>query len=294
MKKYLIILLLALTLVSCNTSRVNKEWLQPRGKTVSYLGPEGTYTGQAAMLFFGDDASFYAEKTVSDAVATMVDGNCSYAVIPQENTVGGPVTAYIDELLSHDDISVVCETELVIDQALLVKKGTKLSDIKVVCSHEQGLIQGKVWLEENLPSVETCIVSSTAEGARLASVSDGSVAAVASAAAAAVYDLEVYAPRIQESDANRTRFYALRVGEGEKEKSDRMLFSATGNVSDFPKLIKAFGSFEPVAITSRPLKTKLGDYIWLIELKDAGYDEFLKIGKTEGFEFKYYGSFPLV
>lgn len=294
MKKYLIILLIALTLVSCNTSRVNKEWLQPRGETVSYLGPEGTYTGQAAMLFFGDDASFYAEKTVSDAVATMVDGNCSYAVIPQENTVGGPVTAYIDELLSHDDISVVCETELVIDQALLVKKGTKLSDIKVVCSHEQGLIQGKVWLEENLPSVETCIVSSTAEGARLASVSDGSVAAVASAAAAAVYDLEVYAPRIQESDANRTRFYALRVGEGEKEKSDRMLFSATGNVSDFPKLIKAFGSFEPVAITSRPLKTKLGDYIWLIELKDAGYDEFLKIGKTEGFEFKYYGSFPLV
>lgn len=294
MKKYLIILLLALTLVSCNTSRVNKEWLQPRGETVSYLGPEGTYTGQAAMLFFGDDASFYAEKTVSDAVAIMVDGNCSYAVIPQENTVGGPVTAYIDELLSHDDISVVCETELVIDQALLVKKGTKLSDIKVVCSHEQGLIQGKVWLEENLPSVETCIVSSTAEGARLASVSDGSVAAVASAAAAAVYNLEVYAPRIQESDANRTRFYALRVGEGEKEKSDRMLFSATGNVSDFPKLIKAFGSFEPVAITSRPLKTKLGDYIWLIELKDAGYDEFLKIGKTEGFEFKYYGSFPLV
>ena len=294
MKKYLIILLLALTLVSCNTSRVNKEWLQPRGETVSYLGPEGTYTGQAAMLFFGDDASFYAEKTVSDAVATMVDGNCSYAVIPQENTVGGPVTAYIDELLSHDDISVVCETELVIDQALLVKKGTKLSDIKVVCSHEQGLIQGKVWLEVNLPFAETCIVSSTAEGARLASVSDGSVAAVASAAAAAVYDLEVYAPRIQESDANRTRFYALRVGEGEKEKSDRMLFSATGNVSDFPKLIKAFGSFEPVAITSRPLKTKLGDYIWLIELKDAGYDEFLKIGKTEGFEFKYYGSFPLV
>ena len=294
MKKYLIILLLALTLVSCNTSRVNKEWLQPRGETVSYLGPEGTYTGQAAMLFFGDDASFYAEKTVSDAVATMVDGNCSYAVIPQENTVGGPVTAYIDELLSHDDISVVCETELVIDQALLVKKGTKLSDIKVVCSHEQGLIQGKVWLEENLPSVETCIVSSTAEGARLASVSDGSVAAVASAAAAAVYDLEVYAPRIQESDGNRTRFYALRVGEGEKEKSDRMLFSATGNVSDFPKLIKAFGSFEPVAITSRPLKTKLGDYIWLIELEDAGYGEFLKISETEGFEFKYYGSFPLV
>ena len=294
MKKYLVILLLVLTLVSCTTLCVYKEWVQPRGERVSYLGPEGTYTGQAAMLFFGDDASYYAEKTVKDAVDTMLDGNCNYAVIPQENTVGGPVTAYIDELLSHDDISVVCETELVIDQALLVKKGTKLSDIKVVCSHEQGLVQGKVWLEVNLPFAETCIVSSTAEGARLASVSDGSVAAVASAAAASVYDLEVYAPRIQESDANKTRFYAIREGEGEKEKSDRMLFSAKGNISDFPQLIKAMGSSEPVAITSRPLKTKLGDYIWLIELEDAGYGEFLKISETEGFEFKYYGSFPLV
>ena len=294
MKKLLTIIILGLTLVSCATSQENLEWTRFTGESVSYLGPEGTYTGQAAMLFFGDDASYHAEKTVSDAVTLMIDGKCNFAVIPQENTVGGPVTAYIDELLSHDDISVICETELVIDQALLVKKGTKLSDITLICSHEQGLLQGKLWLEENLPLAQTRVVSSTAEGARLASISDGSVAAVASAAAADVYGLEVYAPRIQESDANKTRFYALSMGEGRKERADRMLFSAKGNISDFPKLIKAFGLAKPAAITARPLKTKLGEYIWLIELKDSGYDEFLKISKVEGFEFKYYGSFPLI
>lgn len=294
MKKLITIILLGLTLVSCATSQENLEWTRFTEESVSYLGPEGTYTGQAAMLFFGDDASYHAEKTVSDAVTLMIDGQCNFAVIPQENTVGGPVTAYIDELLSHDDISVICETELVIDQALLVKKGTKLSDITLICSHEQGLLQGKLWLEENLPLAQTRVVSSTAEGARLASISDGSVAAVASAAAADVYGLEVYAPRIQESDANKTRFYALSMGEGRKERADRMLFSAKGNISDFPKLIKAFGLAKPAAITARPLKTTLGEYIWLIELKDSGYDEFLKISKVEGFEFKYYGSFPLI
>ncbi len=294
MKKLITIILLGLTLVSCTTSREKCEWTRLTGESVSYLGPEGTYTGQAAMLFFGDDASYHAEKTVSDAVTLMIDGKCNFAVIPQENTVGGPVTAYIDELLSHDDISVICETELVIDQALLVKKGTKLSDITLICSHEQGLLQGKLWLEEYLPLAQTRVVSSTAEGARLASISDGSVAAVASAAAADVYGLEVYAPRIQESDANKTRFYALSMGEGRKERADRMLFSAKGNISDFPKLIKAFGLAKPAAITARPLKTTLGEYIWLIELKDSGYDEFLKISKVEGFEFKYYGSFPLI
>ena len=294
MKKLLTILLIAFSLCSCATSHINHEWAPVSGASVSYLGPEGTYTGQAAMLFFGEEASYAAQKTVSDAVSAMLEGTCDYAVIPQENTVGGPVTAYIDELLSHDDVSVVCETELPIDQALLIKKGAGLSDITLVCSHEQGLIQGKAWLEENLLSAETRIVSSTAEGARLASVSDGSVAAVASAAAAAVYDLEVYAPRIQESDANRTRFYALVNGEGCKETSDRMLFTAKGNIADFPRLVRAFGTREPAAITARPLKTELGEYIWLIELKDSGYDEFLKICRTEGFEFRYYGSFPLV
>ena len=84
------------------------------------------------------------------------------------------------------------------------------------------------------------------------------------------------------------------MGEGRKERADRMLFSAKGNISDFPKLIKAFGLAKPAAITARPLKTTLGEYIWLIELKDSGYDEFLKICKVEGFEFKYYGSFPLI
>ncbi|MSU07007.1 hypothetical protein FYJ80_09515 [Spirochaetales bacterium NM-380-WT-3C1] len=294
MKKLLVIILFGLSLVSCATSQNNYEWTRLTGETVSYLGPEGTYTGQAAKLFFGDDVAYYAEKTVSDAVASMISGKYDFAVIPQENTVGGPVTAYIDELLSHDDISVVCETELVIDQALLMKKEAELVDITLVCSHEQGLIQGKKWLEENLPFAHTQIVSSTAEGARLASISDKSVAAVASAAAADVYDLKVYAPRIQESDANRTRFYALSTGEKRRERADRMLFSAKGNISDFPKLIKAFGALKPAAITARPLKTNLGEYIWLIELKDSGYDEFLKISNVDGFEFKYYGSFPLI
>ena len=78
MKKLITIILLGLTLVSCTTSREKCEWTRLTGESVSYLGPEGTYTGQAAMLFFGDDASYHAKKTVSDAVTLMIDGKCNY------------------------------------------------------------------------------------------------------------------------------------------------------------------------------------------------------------------------
>lgn len=110
---------------------------------VSYLGPEGTYTQEAAQKFFGDDADFQAKKTVSEAVLALSDGRCDFAVIPVENTIGGPVYDYLDELLKYEKLCVQGEVELPIRQALLAPEGTSLSDIKTVYSHKQGIIQGK-------------------------------------------------------------------------------------------------------------------------------------------------------
>lgn len=72
----------------------------------------------------------------------MLKGETAFAVIPQENTIGGPVCNYIDELLAHDDISVAGEIKLPIRWALLAKEGTKLDDIMVVYSHSLGIAQG--------------------------------------------------------------------------------------------------------------------------------------------------------
>ena len=77
--------------------------------TVAYLGPAGTYTEEAAMLFFGDNDELLAQETVADSLALVEDGTAAYAVIPQENTLGGPVTDYVDALLAARGLSVVGE-----------------------------------------------------------------------------------------------------------------------------------------------------------------------------------------
>ena len=61
-------------------------------------------------------------ETVNDAVTALSDGKSNYAVIPQENTIGGAVTDYIDTLIDHPEVSVVGEVELPIDQNLLTLK----------------------------------------------------------------------------------------------------------------------------------------------------------------------------
>ncbi len=79
--------------------------------SVSYLGPAGTYTEEATKLFFSEKAVLMPEETVSDAIEMILTGNADYAVIPQENTLGGAVINYVDalgELLRLIEVGASC------------------------------------------------------------------------------------------------------------------------------------------------------------------------------------------
>ncbi len=263
---------------------------------VSYLGPEGTYTQEATQKFFGNDGDYRPQKTVKDAVLQLLEGKCEYAVIPQENTIGGPVYDYIDELLSHENLTIKGEVELPIRQALLATQGTELQNIKVIYSHKQGITQGKDWIQKNLPNAEVVEVSSTAEGARMVSESDaGDCAAIASVGASKVYGLSVLAENIQQNEDNKTRFYILSTKQAGTGKSDRMVFSAAGKAGDLPKLIEEItkNNLNIISIHDRPEKTTLGRYVYLIECGNGSYNEYGKISSLHEFEFRYFGTFPV-
>ena len=261
---------------------------------VSYLGPEGTYTQEACGKFFEKQGQYLPYPTVNDAVEAMISGECNYAVIPQENTIGGAVIDYVDTLIQQDRVSVVGEVELLINQNLLVLPGTPLNDIKTVYSHIQGIRQGKDWLDENLPGAELIEVSSTAEGARMVSEgSDPSCAAIASAACADVYGLELLAEGIQNNNSNKTRFYVLSLDEPATAPADRLVFIAMGSAEDLPGLMSDMKKQKMTLVTihDRPLKTELGQYYYLIECSDCSYSSYARLVGKSSFAFRYLGSF---
>ena len=177
---------------------------------VSYLGPEGTYTEEAAHFFFNDKGTFVPETTVQEAIEDVLTGKADYAVIPQENALGGAVVNYVDELIAQEDTYVVGEVILPISQTLMGVPGASIDDIRMVCSHAQGLTQSEDWRKEHLPDAETQEMSSTAEAARyVAESNDKTIAAVAAPGAAKLYGLSVLAENVQITDANKTRFYVL-------------------------------------------------------------------------------------
>lgn len=290
-------LVMVLSFASCQAATNEpEESVSYASAKVSFLGPTGTYTQEACEKFFNNEGEYLPYETVPQAVEALVNGASDYAVIPQENTIGGAVVDYVDTLIAQTSVSVVGEVELPINQNLLVLPGTKLSDIKTVYSHKQGIAQGKDWLSQSLPDAEVIEVSSTAEGARMISESkDPSCAAIASAGCADVYGLEILAKNIQNNDKNKTRFYVLSLAEPSQKKADRIAFIAKGKAGDLPKLLANIKSYNVTLITihDRPLKTELGEYYYLVECADISYDTYQKIIFNNQLEFRYLGSFKV-
>lgn len=235
---------------------------------VSYLGPEGTYTEEAAQFWFRNGEALIPRETVNDAVADMLTGAADYAVIPQENTLGGAVVNYVDALIAAGDAYVVGEVVLPIRQTLMGVPGAALGDIRTVCSHAQGLTQSAAWRAEHLPEAGTVEMSSTAAAAsHVAEQGDKTVAAVAAPGAAKLYGLEVLAENVQITDANRTRFYVLSRAPLRTEGLMRAVFVATceGNRIDDILVLMHNTGLEIVSLHDRPEGSFLGKYHYVIE-----------------------------
>ena len=264
---------------------------------VSYLGPEGTYTEEAAQFFFDESETYIPESSVDLAIQDVIEGKADYAVIPQENTLGGAVVNYVDALIKTDDIYVVGEVIIPISQTLMGLPGTALEDIKTVCSHVQGITQSEKWRKQYLPDVEIREMDSTAAAARFVAQSDDkSIAAIAAPGAARLYGLEVLAENVQISDANRTRFYVLSKNILQSGKKRNAVFLATCEGSLIDDIIVKIheSGLEIVSIHDRPEGSGLGIYNYIIEVENSdgidegALDEIISIP-----EIRYFGSFTV-
>lgn len=254
---------------------------------VSYLGPAGTYTEEAAQFFFPETENMMPKGTVDEAIADVVEGRADYAVIPQENTLGGAVTNYVDALIKQKDVYVIGEVILPISQTLMGVPGAKIEDIKTVCSHAQGIKQSETWRKEHLPGVSTEEMASTAAAAEyVAQQQDKSIAAIAAPGAAALYGLDILADNVQITDANKTRFYVLAAEEPEGDAFPRAVFVATCEANRIDDIIVEIheSGVELVTIHDRPEGSALGSYYYVIEVESEAGITQEQIDRISGIE----------
>ena len=266
---------------------------------ISYLGPAGTYTEEAARLFFPNGV-FQPKESVPDAMLDVKEGRADYAVIPQENTLGGAVLNYIDALIAEPDLYVVGEVILPISQTLMALPGASMEEIRTVCSHAQGLAQSAAWRDKNLPDAKALEMSSTAAAASfVADSGDLTVAAIAAPGAAALYGLAVLAENVQITDTNQTRFYVLASDSLQDARALRtnavfVASCAANRIDDIIVEIHETG-LELVTIHDRPEGSYLGAYNYIIEVTDDDGIEDALLNELDAIpEVHCLGSFSVV
>ncbi len=173
---------------------------------VAYLGPEGTFSEQAAEAFFGVSIERVPCASFDEVFEATASGRAAFGVVPMENSTEGVVARSLDLFLTSP-LHIIGETSLLIRHNLL-RKQHNLAGIEAVYAHPQALAQCQDWLNTHLPDAERRAASSNAEGARLAA-ENPAYAAIASLRAGSRFGLHVVAPSIQDEAYNRTRFAVM-------------------------------------------------------------------------------------
>jgi prephenate dehydratase len=270
------------------------------GERIGYLGPAGTYTEQAALLY-APDAEFTPLPTINAVGAGVANGDLDAGVVPIENSLEGSVTFTQDLLITQTGLSIRNEVVIPIDHFLVAPPGVEADQVRVIFSHPQALAQCRAYLESRFPLAQNEASLSTA--AAVADMQGSSVpaAAICPQRATELYDVQVLDRGIQDNPINQTRFAVLARTDHAMTGHDRTSICFSFTVDRPGSLYHCIGEFAQrninlVKIESRPTKQALGRYIFLIDL--AGHRQETDVAAAlEGLRqrvdmLKILGSYP--
>jgi len=246
---------------------------------VAFLGPEATFSHQAALSHFGSATTFLPVATIPDVFKETEVGRADYGVVPIENSTEGGVTFSLDSFVDTE-LRACAEFRLDIHQAIMAK--VPLSEVKVVFSHPQAIGQCRGWLRTHLPDVPV-VESASTVGAAEQAAREPNAAAIGPEIAAEAYGLDVLEPRAEDVAGNVTRFLVIGRQMGERTGRDRMglLFSVKDRVGVLRDVLALFASkgINLTKIESRPSKRRAWDYLFFVDLQahpdDPGMQEAL-------------------
>lgn len=264
---------------------------------IAYLGPEASFSHQAALRHFGTSCRFWPQQGILRVFDEVEKGTVEWGVVPVENSLEGSVNMTLDRLVLTP-LKIQAEMYLRISQCL-ISSAKSLRGINNVYSHPQGLAQCQAWLRAHLPNAVTGEMESTAAAAQMVR-GKKAAAAIGSALAASTYDLNLLAEGIEDNSSNTTRF--LVIGRGDNTPADQNKTSIIFATPDLPgSLHRALASFAQrkinlAKIESHPVKERIWEYIFFVDIIGHMQDKALKSClaelKDKTIYLKILGSYP--
>jgi len=266
--------------------------------SIAYLGPEATFTHQAALKKFGESIDYHAIPAIPDVFHIVAKGDADYGVIPIENSTEGAVSHSMD-MFFESDLKICAQVYLSITQNLISL--SPVEKIERVFSKDQAIAQSRNWLRANLPNASLNSCDSTTQAVKIAK-EDPTCAAIASAVAADVYGVPVVANNIQDRTDNTTRF--LVIGKESSgytpgiEFKSSFLVSVNDEVGALERMLSVFSKrkLNLSKIESRPSGKAPWKYCFFVDVmghaEQESVNEAIEDLKSFCSFVKWLGSYP--
>lgn len=241
---------------------------------VSYQGVEGSYSHLSAQRRYGGRpggallTGFDSFRAAADAV---IHGTADLALLPIENTTAGSINETYD-LLADGKLHITGEVVSSIEHCLLALPGVAIGELRVVMSHPQALAQCHAFFAEHPALVARPELDTAGAARRVAQSGDRTLAAIASAAAAKTYGLDIVARGIQSSAGNATRFVEISlrpapVAEGAAAKTS-MLIALSDRPGALGEVLMRFAArgLSLTKLESRPIPSAPFTYRFYVDV----------------------------
>ncbi|WP_088007229.1 prephenate dehydratase [Indiicoccus explosivorum] len=248
--------------------------------TVSFLGPKASFTHLAASRLFAE-GRLVPYTSIPECIEAVSEGAVDYAVVPIENALEGSVPLTVDYLFHDAELFVAAEVTSPIEQHLLVHPENADADgFEAIYSHPHALAQCHKFLYYTYRSTPLEQMTSTAAAAKMVSeLPERAIAAVGNEFAAKTYGLTVLERNIHDFHFNHTRFFVLsraagklgQPGHRENAKTTLMIsLPADDRSGALHQVLSVFAwrQLNLSKIESRPLKTGLGDYFFIVDVEE--------------------------
>jgi len=276
-------------------------------KILAYLGPEGTFTNEAACrslkhLHGQDSWEIEPYPTIPHILQAIEKGEISLGMVPAENSIEGSVNISLDMLMHEVNLQILGEVVLDIEHHLLSHE-KNLEDIRTVMSHPQALAQCRHYLERFLPHATIAQANSSADAVQYLAKKGKSWAAIASLNAHNIYKIPILAANIGDYPKNQTRFFLVGRESGKYLSLPQTKTSLVLALErDRPGgLVEALGEFarEQIKLSkieSRPAKKELGNYLFFIDceasIEESRLQKVLTNLSRKAALLKILGSYP--
>ncbi|HEY7305103.1 MAG TPA: prephenate dehydratase [Bryobacteraceae bacterium] len=240
--------------------------------SVAFQGERGAFSYSAATKFLGSSIRDLPCPAFRDVFEAVKSGKANFAVVPIENTLHGSVHENYDHLLEYA-FPICGETNVRIAHNLIAMPGVRFQAVRKAFSHPVALNQCREFFRK-YPKIEPLSFYDTAGSVKmLRERNEPEAAAIASEAAAKIYEGRILKRNIEDDRQNFTRFFLLakqpkRVKTGTGGWKTSVAFSTENAPGALFRAMACFAlrDLNLSKIESRPLRGKPWEYLFYVDL----------------------------